>query len=166
VDIERRRREAAVAELAKAALAHLAVHEGCPRIGRATDPWRWWRHGQQEFALLRHGAWDMPAEVSIIGWLDKFPEMVAVREAFAADPLLGPRVDTMIGTEFGRQAKHFNWLLVEHVIQPMVLATGTYDFDQELFHSVYDAFERGSALRRSTWSSSCRSTPSTAPSRR
>ncbi len=72
----------------------------------------------------------MPADVPIVGWLDKFPEMTAVRQAYDADPVLRARVDTLIGTEFSRQGRNFDWLLIEHIIHPMILTTGTYGFER------------------------------------
>jgi hypothetical protein len=86
---------------------------------------------------------DEPADVPIHGWLDTFDEMKLVREAFGADPRLGARVDTLIGVEFSRQGRIFGWLLIEHVITPMVLATGTYAYDPAVFGRVYADFERG-----------------------
>ena len=85
----------------------------------------------------------MPDDVPVVGWLDRFPEMTAVRLAYEANPVLGARVDTSIGTEFNRQRRDFGWLLIEHIIQPMVLATGTYGFDEAVFERLYDEFERG-----------------------
>jgi hypothetical protein len=139
--LEQRRTVAGV--LARSALDHLAVLDGQPRIGPVIDIRRWWRHGQEDFVGVQPRAWSMPAEVPIVGWLDKFPEMKAVRQAYHADPVLRARVDTLLGTEFSRQRRDFGWLLVEHIVQPLVLATGTYDFDEALFDRLYDDFERG-----------------------
>lgn len=141
-------------------LDHLAGLEGQPRIGRVIDIRRWWRYGQENFVGLQSRAWLMPADVPIVGWLEKFPEMTAVRQAYNADSVLGARVDTLIGTEFSRHRRNFDWLLIEHIVQPMVLATGMYGFDEAVFDRFYDRFERGSAQSRSTWLSSFRSTAS------
>jgi hypothetical protein len=109
------------------------------------DNQRWWRHSQESFIGIRPQAWDMPAEVPIVGWLDKFAEMAGVRQAYAADAVLRDRVDTMIGAAGSRQARNFGWLLVEHVIEPMVLATATYEFDETVFDRFFEAFDRGLA---------------------
>lgn len=135
---------AAVQALLEAVLRHLSDLEEAPRIGRMADHRRWWRYGQETFVGLQPRAWDMPDYVPIHGWLDKtFPEMTGVRDAYAADTRLGPRVDAMIGTEFNRQARTFDWLLIEHLLQPLVLATGSYEFDADAFASAYRSFEDG-----------------------
>lgn len=138
-------RRAAVAALLQTALTHLAASDGRPRIGRVIDNQRWWRHGQESFIGIRPQAWDMPDEVPIVGWLDKFAQMADVRQAYAADPVLRDRVDTMIGAAGTRQARNFDWLLVQHVIEPMVLATATYKFDGTVFDRFFEAFDRGLA---------------------
>lgn len=137
------RRRAAVAALARSVLDRLSTDDGQPHIGRTIDNRRWWRRGQEDFVGLQPCAWTMPPAVPIHGWLDSFAEMKPVREAYGADPRLGYRVDTMIGVEFNRQDRIFGWLLIEYVITPMVLATGTYDYDVAVFDRVYDDFERG-----------------------
>jgi hypothetical protein len=109
------------------------------------DNQRWWRHGQESFIGIRPRAWDMPDEVPIVGWLDGFAEMAEVRQAYAEDPVLRDRVDTMIGAAGTRQARNFGWLLVEHIIEPMVLATATYEFDEPVFDRFFGAFDRGLA---------------------
>lgn len=138
-------RRAAVAALVRTVLTHLAASEGRPRIGRMIDNQRWWRHSQETFIGIRPQAWDMPDEVPIVGWLDKFAEMADVRQAYAADPVLRNRVDTMIGAAGTRQARNFAWLLVQHVIEPIVLATATYEFDDTVFDRFFEAFDRGLA---------------------
>jgi hypothetical protein len=143
VDEQFELRRAAVGELARSVLRHLAMEEGQPRIGRRIDLERWWRYGQESLVGLQPRAWLMPADLPVVGWPDRFPEMTAVRRAYDADAVLGARVDTSIGTEFNRQRRDFGWLLVEHIIQPMVLATGAYGFDDAVFESLYDKFERG-----------------------
>jgi hypothetical protein len=143
MDVPFERRRTAVAALARSVLEHLAAKEEGPRIGRMIDIQRWWRYGQENFVGLKERVWAMPADVPIVGWLDRFPEMTAVREAYDADPVLGARVDTSVGVEFSRQRRNLDWLLVEHVIQPMVLATGRYVFDEPVFDQVYGDFERG-----------------------
>ncbi len=143
VDEQFERRRTAVTVLVRSVLDHLAAQEAQPRIGRMIDIRRWWRYGQEDFVGLQPRAWSMPAEAPIVGWLDKFPAMTAVRHAYDADSVQRARVDTLIGTEFNRQRRNFNWLLVEHIVQPMVLTTGTYGFDEALFDRLYDGFERG-----------------------
>ena len=143
VDERFERRRAVVGELARSVLGYLAVEEGQPSIGQRIDLERWWRHGQESFVGLQPRAWLMPEDVPVVGWLDKFAEITAVRQAYDADPVLGARVDTLIGTEFNRQGRNFGWLLIEHIIQPMILTTGTYDFDEAVFDRLYDDFERG-----------------------
>jgi hypothetical protein len=145
VDERHDSRRAALAALVRTVLTHLAASEGRPRIGRMIDNQRWWRHSQESFIGIRPQAWDMPAEVPIVGWLDKFAEMAGVRQAYAADAVLRDRVDTMIGAAGSRQARNFGWLLVEHVIEPMVLATATYEFDETVFDRFFEAFDRGLA---------------------
>ncbi len=135
------RRRVAVAALVRAVFARFAADEGQPRFGLRHDPWRWWRHAQEDFILLQRNAWVMPADLSIIRWLDGFPEMATVRDACAADPVLGSRVDTMMGTEFSRTGTNFYWILAKHVIEPVVSATRSYEFDETRFDEVYRRFE-------------------------
>ena len=137
------RRRTAVAALVRVVLDRLAADEGRPRIGRIVDNRRWWRHGQEDLSGVQPRGWSMPTEVPIVGWLDTFAEMTAVRWTYGADPKLSARVDTLIGAEFNRQSRSFAWLLIQHVITPMVLDTGTYDFDAAVFDRVYADFEQG-----------------------
>jgi hypothetical protein len=90
-------RRDAVAELVRAVLARFALNEAAPRFGTRIDVRRWWRLGQEDFAGLQRDAWVMPKDLPILGWLDGFPEIAAVRQAYAADPVLRDRVDTMLG---------------------------------------------------------------------
>jgi hypothetical protein len=136
-------RAAAVESLVRAVLDRLAGDEGSPRVDRLPDNQRWWRYGQESFVGLRSCAWLMPAYVPIVGWLDSFPEMKAVRAAYAADPVRGPRVDALLGTIASRAARNFDWLFIQHVIEPMVLATGSYEFRNDVFQRVYSRFELG-----------------------
>lgn len=136
-------RRIAVAALVRTALGRLAANDGDPRIGMIIDNQRWWRHSQEIFIGLRPRGWDIPAEVPIIGWLDAFGEMAHVREAYAADPVLRDRVDSMIGATGTLQARIFAWLLVQHVVEPVVLATASYEFDERVFDQIFDAFDRG-----------------------
>ncbi|MBT8226419.1 MAG: hypothetical protein HKP61_07520 [Dactylosporangium sp.] len=136
-------RAAAVEPLVRAVLDGLAGDEGSPRVGRLPDNQHWWRYGQESFVGLRPRAWLMPPYVPIVGWLDSFPEMKAVRAAYAADPVRGPRVDALLGTIASRAARNFDWLFIQHVIEPMVLATGGYEFRDDVFQRVYAQFEMG-----------------------
>jgi hypothetical protein len=165
MDEQFERRRAAVAALARSVLDRLATDDGQPRIGRMIDNQRWWRHGQEDFVGLQPCAWAMPADVPIHGWLDTFAEMKPVREAYGADPRLGARVDTLIGVEFSRQGRTFGWLLIEHVITPMVLATGTYATTRRSSAASTPTSNAASAPNRSTWSNSWPSTASSPTSR-
>lgn len=111
MDEQYERRRLAVLVLVGADLARFAADEGELRVGRMIDNQRWWRHGQEEFIGLRQEAWHMPYDLPMDGWLDKFPEMAAVREAHDADPVLGARVDVSVGIEGSRQGTHFYWIL-------------------------------------------------------
>jgi hypothetical protein len=84
----------------------------------------------------------MPPHVPIVGWLDTFPEMMAVRAAYAADPIHGPWVDAMLGTIVHRTGRNFDWLFIQHVIEPMVLATSSYEFRDDVFRPVFARFEQ------------------------
>jgi hypothetical protein len=114
-------RAAAVESLMRAALMRLANDEGSAQVGKQPDNQHWSRYGQESFVGLRPHVWLMPPYVPIMGWLDRFPEMAAVRDAFAADPLLGPRVDGPLGTVTSRSRCNFDWLLIQHVLEPLVL---------------------------------------------
>jgi hypothetical protein len=142
MDVQYERRRATVLALVRTVFERFAEQESRPRIGRMIDNQRWWRHGQEEFVGLRHESWNMPDDLPMLGWLDKFPEMLAVREAYDADPVLGARVDASLGIEGSRQGTNFYWILVQHVIEPIVLATRTYNLDESIFDQVYGTFER------------------------
>jgi len=83
----------------------------------------------------------MPPGLPHHGWMDKFPEMTKVREAYAADPVLRDRVDTSMGTEFSRAGTNFCWILAQHVIEPLVAASRSYLFDEIAFDRIYRDFE-------------------------
>jgi Apea-like HEPN len=136
-------REEAAELLVRAVLSKLSVDEEPPRIGRMPDNQHWWRYGQETFVGLRPQAWHMPPYVPIVGWLDSFPEMVDVRALYFADPVLGPRVDALLGTITSRAARNFDWLFIQQVIEPMVLITGSYEFVQDVFRKPYARFESG-----------------------
>jgi hypothetical protein len=85
----------------------------------------------------------MPERVPIVNWLDTFTEMLAVRQAIDADPILNTRVDTMVGTEFSLRHRRLDWLLVEHLLEPMIVTTRTYEFDEAVFDLHYNQLETG-----------------------
>jgi hypothetical protein len=134
---------AAVAALIRPALESLRDVEGAPRIQRVPDNQRWWRHGQESFVGLNPRAWIMNDTVTHYKWLDSMPQMVDVRRAFAAHPVLGPRVDAPLGTMWSRQPRQLGWMLVEHIITPMVLQTRSYDFDEAAFDAAFERLANG-----------------------
>jgi hypothetical protein len=136
-------RATAVEQLVRAVLGRLASDDESPRIDRLPDNQRWWRYGQESFVGLRPRAWLMPPYVPIVGWLDTFPEMKVVRASYAADPVRGPRVDALLGTMVSRTGRNFDWLFIQHVIDPMVLSAGSYEFREDVFRRVYGQFEVG-----------------------
>jgi hypothetical protein len=85
----------------------------------------------------------MPERVTVVDWLDTFTQMTAVREAIDADPILSTRVDTMVGTEFSLQQRSLDWLLVEHLLEPVIVATRAYEFDEAVFDLFYNRLEAG-----------------------
>lgn len=134
-------RRAAVSALVRAVFDRFVSGEDRPRFGRKPDNARWWRQGQEEFIGLQCDAWHMPDDLPIYGWLDRFPEMAAVREAYAADPVLGSRVDTMMGNPWSRSGTDFYWILAQHVIEPLVTKTRSYHLDEAVFDQIYRSFE-------------------------
>jgi hypothetical protein len=133
----------AVAALLVAALSDLAECDDAPQVGAMPDLRNWWRYGQESFVSLRPNAWHMPERVTMVGWLNTFTEMVAVREAIDADPVLSTRLDTMVGTEFSLQQRELTWLLVQHLLEPMIATTRTYDFADAVFELHYERLEAG-----------------------
>lgn len=133
----------ATAALLVAALRNLAERDGAPRIGVMADLRNWWRHGQESFIALRPNAWHMPERVTVVGWLNTFTEMTAVRNAIDADPVLGTRVDTMVGTEFSLNQRPLDWLLVQHLLEPMIITSSSYDFDEAVFEQHFDRLDAG-----------------------
>ncbi len=126
-----------------AAMGDLAERDGAPKVDKMPDLRNWWRYGQESFVALRPDAWYMPERVTMVNWLDTFAEMVAVREAIDVDPILSTRVDTMVGTEFSLQQRRLDWLLVEHLLEPMIVTTRTYEFDEAVFDEHYSRLEAG-----------------------
>jgi len=126
-----------------AAMGDLAERDGAPKVDKMPDLRNWWRYGQESFVALRPDAWYMPERVTMANWLDTFAEMVAVREAIDVDPILSTRVDTMVGTEFSLQQRRLDWLLVEHLLEPMIVTTRTYEFDEAVFDEHYSRLEAG-----------------------
>ncbi|WP_051362475.1 hypothetical protein [Amycolatopsis thermoflava] len=85
----------------------------------------------------------MPERVTVVGWLSTFAEMTAVREAIDADPVLGTRLDTMVGTEFELNLRPLDWLLVEHLLEPMIVACRSYEFDEAAFEFQFNRLDAG-----------------------
>jgi hypothetical protein len=125
------------------ALSDLAERDGAPQVGAMPDLRNWWRYGQESFVALRSSAWHMPERVAMVNWLDTFAEMGAVREAIDADPVLGTRIDTMVGTEFSLQQRRLDWLLVEHLLEPMIVTSRAYEFDGAVLELHYNRLEAG-----------------------
>lgn len=90
---------------------------------------------------LQPDAWRMPPDLPHYLFLDEFPEMTEVREAYTADPVLLERVDTMLGTAFSRSRTNFSWIIAQHVIEPLVNATRSYTFADPVFDGIYREFE-------------------------
>ncbi|MGH3822312.1 MAG: hypothetical protein ACRDRA_05670 [Pseudonocardiaceae bacterium] len=139
----RRTIRAALAELMAAVLNDLAECDGTPKIGPMPDYRRWWRQGQQSFVARRPNAWHLPDRVPMVGWLDTFPEMLSVRNVINADPIVSARVDTAVGTEFCLQDRRLDWLLVEHLLEPMVVTVHAYRFEEAVFDTLYGRLEAG-----------------------
>lgn len=134
---------AALAELMATALDDLARNDGTPTFGPMPDMRHSRRFSQTSFVALRQSAWHMPERVSTVDWLDTFPTMKNVRTVVDADPVIGARVDTVVGTEFARNYRRLNWLLVEHLLEPIVLSTRTFQFDEATFNAHYARLEAG-----------------------
>ncbi|WP_410593656.1 hypothetical protein [Amycolatopsis sp. lyj-23] len=124
-------------------LGDLAGRDGVPKIDKMPDLRNWWRYGQESFAAVRPDAWYMPERVTMVNWLDTFAEMVAVRNSIDADPILSTRIDTLVGTEFSLQHRRLDWLLVECLLEPMIVTTRTYTFDEAVFDLHYNRLEAG-----------------------
>jgi len=133
----------ALKALTGAALNELLQHDGAPVLGPLPDMRHWRRHSQTSFVALKAIAWHMPQRVSTVAWLDTFPEMTAVREIINADPIIRSRVDTVVGTEFTKQFRRLSWVLVGHLLEPIVLTTGTYQLDDDAFELSYMRLEDG-----------------------
>lgn len=145
----------AATSLIMAVLRDLAEHDGVPRIEPITDLRYWWRYGQESFVAVRPDAWHMPERATVVGWLDTFAEMAVVRAAVNADPVLCNRVDTMVGTEFSVRQRPLDALLLQHLLEPVVVASRAYAFDWcALFNpdSLYWAdLDCGCFFRYSSW---------------
>ncbi len=126
-----------------AVLRDLAEHDGVPRIEPITDLRYWWRYGQESFVAVRPDAWHMPERATVVGWLDTFAEMAVVRAAVNADPVLCNRVDTMVGTEFSVRQRPLDALLLQHLLEPVVVASRAYAFDRVTFDASLGRLEAG-----------------------
>jgi hypothetical protein len=134
---------AALAELMRTALEDLTRPDGAPSIGPMPDLRHWRRFSQTSFVALRWVAWHMPERVSTVDWLDTFPEMAVVRQVVETDPITGSRVDTVVGTEFSKNHRRLDWLLVEHLLEPIVRASRSFEFDDITFDLYYSRLEDG-----------------------
>jgi hypothetical protein len=133
----------AAATLVAAALRDLAHHDDTPKVDQITDMRNWWRYDQESFGTQRPNAWHMPDHVHEVGWLDTFAEMATVRAAIAADSVLADRVDGMVGTEFSLRKRELGWLLVQHLLEPIIVATRTYAFDEAAFDLHFARLDAG-----------------------
>jgi hypothetical protein len=133
----------AVAALLMAALSDLAERDGAPHVDAMVDHRNWWRYGRESFVALRPDVWHMPERVTVAGWLDTFTEMAVVREAIDADPVLSTRLDTMVGTEFSLSQRRLDWLLVEHLLEPVIVSSRVYGFDQAVFEQHFGRLDAG-----------------------
>ncbi|WP_326564413.1 hypothetical protein [Micromonospora peucetia] len=126
-----------------AVLGDLAAGDWAPAFATVPDFGEWHRHGQESFVAIRHGAWQMPGRVADYRFLDTFAEMAAVRAIVAADEVLRERVDCVVGVEFALTHRQLGWTLVQHVLEPMVVAVRSYRFDQDAFDAAYNRLEDG-----------------------
>lgn len=126
-----------------AVLGDLAERDGTPTIGPLQDSRHWRRYSQTSFVALRRASWQMPERVSTVGWLDTFPEMADVRKVIETDLVMNTRVDTAVGTEFSLQHRRLNWLLVEHLLEPIVLDVRAFGFQEDVFDAHYRRLEAG-----------------------
>lgn len=134
---------ATLAELIAAVLDDLTERDGTPMIGPMPDLRHWRRCSQSSFVALRRAAWQMPERVSTVSWLDTFSAMADVRKVIDADPVISARVDTSVGTEFSLQPRRLDWLLVEHLLEPIVLATRAFQFNEAVFDAHDNWLEAG-----------------------
>jgi len=133
----------AVAALVVAVLRDLTERDRAPHLDAMADLRSWWRYGQESFVVLRPHAWHMPERVTVVGWLNTFTEMTAVRHTIDADPILSTRLDTMVGTEFSLNQRPLDWLLVEHLLEPMIVTSRSYDFDEAVFEQHFTRLDAG-----------------------
>jgi hypothetical protein len=141
--VQRPELRAALADLMKAVLGDLSRHDGKPVLGPMPDSRHWRRFSQTSFVALQRSAWDMPQRVSTPGWLDTFPEMAEVRASIDTDPVIATRVDTMFGTEFSKNFRRLDWLLIEHLLEPLVRDGGAFRCDDAIFDPHYARLEDG-----------------------
>lgn len=67
--------------------------------------------------------------------------MTAVRNTIDADPIFRARVYTTVGTECALRHRSFDWLLVEYLLEPVVIASRAYRFDESVFDLRFDRGE-------------------------
>jgi hypothetical protein len=133
----------AMAVLMTAALDSLAASDGSPAFTDQPDYDGWNRYGQREFGARKRDSWSMPAAVSTLGWLDRFPGMRLVREAITADPVLSRRADCSVGISSSMQSRPLEWLLVKELLARMVAKERAFRFDPGSFGEAYERLEAG-----------------------
>lgn len=134
-------REAAAAVM-QAALTALAAIEAEPVFVPETGL-GWRRSGQETLVVVRRRRWRPPLPLSTGGWWDRLEPMTAFRDALAAHPDLGGRVDTLVGFEFSRTNRSLTEMLYRHLLEPLVTRAGGYVWDRAVFQECYTDVEAG-----------------------
>lgn len=133
----------AVVDLVRAVLQELHAEESAPRVAESRYPAGWVRQQQEVLVAGHPRVWVAPLSISQVGSLDRFPQMAEVRRVISEDVDLQGRVDTVVGPWFSMTHRRLDLLLFQELLDPLVVNTGSYEFDQDRFDAHYSRLERG-----------------------
>jgi hypothetical protein len=130
-------------DLLRSVLQDLRVEESAPRLVESRFPVGWVRQQQEVLVAGRPRVWVAPLSISQVGCLDRFPQMAEVRQVISEDVDLRCRVDTVVGPWFSMTDRRLDLLLFKELLDPLVVETGSYYFEEDRFDVHYSRLERG-----------------------
>ncbi|WP_433720338.1 hypothetical protein ACQP2Y_35220 [Actinoplanes sp. CA-051413] len=141
--------QSALRSLVREALHELASVEGTPTFADLPDNRGWNRFGQREFGALRRNAWRVSPELAHYRWFDRFPAMAKVRSIVATDAALHERLEIGAGVEFSMSGpQNLGPSVTQHLIEPMVRSSRSYEFDEHAFSEAFATLLRGLTAAR------------------
>jgi hypothetical protein len=133
----------AVAQLTVAILDDLTASGSSPALAPSPFQLGWRRNQQEIFVADRPVVWSAPVNISQADSLDRFPAMAEVRNIINEDPELSGRFDTTVGPWFNRTYVALDSLLFNELLDPLVRASGSYQFNEGILDDHYLRWESG-----------------------